>query len=407
VRIILWRGYHSAKAASLIRSAWLQNDLLILYPPGGNDTSFLSLLPEGEIFWEGDWDPEERSLPDGTRVGGASYSQMPSFGIFSTGTLGQKLVLYSKKNIESSLNAILSLFEEARIDSVFCYPQPFHTFGLVLGYLHCLLKDKKLIAPVGPYNALSHSRWREELSENVMTLGTPTHFKDLVQAQEGKSQVRPTYTAIVGAAKVSVSLWQDLRTKLKIENPSVGYGATEASPGITHLPPGQEPKEDGEVGFALPHLKVELKEGEGVLFSGPSVCLAILQGGVLHFPHEILIEDNLKVRSDGVLIYQGRTGLLLNRGGEKFSLEQLESSLKERLQVEALCVSVPDERLGEELGIVARAPAEKTSIYKFLKEEFLRDFNPQYFTSVSDLPVNASAKLDRFQGLHLLQSSLT
>jgi acyl-CoA synthetase (AMP-forming)/AMP-acid ligase II len=372
VKIKLWRGSHGSEVKDLIKKTWKSEDLLILYPPKVTDTSFLPAVEK------------------------ADFPEPPIFGIFSTGTTGQKLVLYSKKNIESSLQSILSLFDKAKIKTIFNYPQPYHTFGLILGYCHALLYDKRLIPLEGPYSSRYHDAWLDNIEENQLTLGTPTHFKDLLKyVLENKLNPVPTYTAIMGAARVEVELWKSLKRHLNILAPSIGYGATEASPGITHLPPGQAPKEDGEVGYFLKHLKSELIEGEGVQFSGPSVCLATVLNGQISFPDKILIRDRLEKRSDGVLVYRGRYEVLLNRGGEKFPLEEIEVFLKTKLGVDAVCVAVPHPRLGEELGILVRDDAEKNAIYSALKEEFGREFDSNYFAFTDHFPVNPNSKTDR------------
>lgn len=341
-----------------MREAWEGGPCLILAPPGLQCDEIPASIPPEAVF-----------------------------GLYSTGTSGRKLVLYSRANIETSVRAIFGLFDEARFSSIFCYPQPFHTFGLLLGYVAALILKKELVAPEGPYSTAAHQA-RARLGDEVITLGTPTHFKDLLGYR-----LRPSYGAIVGGAKVEASLWRDLRDRLGIEKPSIGYGATEASPGLTHLPPGREPREDGEVGFPLPHVELRFSQ-KGFSFRGPNVCLALVRDGRIEFPREIEMADELYRRDDGVLVFKGRHELLLNRGGEKFLLEEIEAVLKARLGVEAICVAIPDPRLGSELGIAAKTSSPE-SVYRCLKEVFLRDFDPVRFREVDDFPVDASAKIDR------------
>lgn len=380
MKISVWQGFHSPEIATRIRKAWEEESLLLLLPPGVELSDELSLIRQ------------------------ASFPDKPIFGLCSSGTSGRKLIFYSKKNILSSLQGILSLFEAHETRQVFCYPQPFHTFGLVLGYCHSFLYGKKLIAPEGPYSADSHRLWLDTLVSGQMTLGTPTHFKDLIQTvQAQKINPSPSQTSVIGAAQVERSLWQSIRSVLHIQHPSIGYGATEASPGITHLPPGQEPLEEGEIGPPLPHVSLHLHE-RGYDFSGPNVCVGILERGSLAFPTTITIQDHLEKRADGHLVYRGRKDLLLNRGGEKFSLEAIERLLKERLGIETLCTSIPDSRLGEELGILSSAPPIlKETVFALLKKHFGREFNPAYFHALDQLPFNANSKLDRQSGQRTIE----
>lgn len=368
MKIRVWKGFHSQEIQELIQRAWKNEELLLLLPPGMETGDTLALLEKTQ------------------------FPEAPIFGIYSSGTTGRKLVLYSKRNILSSLEGIRSLFDEKRIGQIFCYPQPFHTFGLILGYCQSLIYECPLVALEGEYNHAHHVRWKQCLTDNQMTLGTPTHFKDLLHQHY---KPRESYTAIIGAAKVERTLWKSMRDSLHIQSPSIGYGATEASPGITHLPPGQEPMEDGEVGYVLPHVQVEHNE-YGFSFSGPNVCLAIVENGQVQFPNSILVKDHLEKTSGGVLKFLGRKDLLLNRGGEKFSLEAIESTLKEKLGIEALCTSIHDSRLGEELGILACTNIEhRGKIYTVLKHVYGRDFNPANFKVTDTLPQTSTHKPDR------------
>jgi len=412
-KVSLWKGTHDADIYRRIEAAWHGRDLLILFPPKVNDFTFLPKLPVTSVEWVGEWE----GLPSvnfekivGTDA--PAYPAEPVLGLFSTGTLGQKLVLYSRENITSCLGAIFELFDESRIGQIFCYPQPFHTFGLLLGYVHAIEKGKRLVVPEGPYSSSAHARWLETVDKNTLTLGTPTHFKDLITYVDKIGATPPaSYASIIGAAQVTTALWQASRTRLGIEAPSIGYGATEASPGVTHLPPGQAPQEDGEVGYPLSHLEVGLRPGEGIEFSGKSVCLATITDGVIDFPTQLCIRDEVRRRDDGVLVYQGRNDLVLNRGGEKFALEQIERTVRGATGVECVCVPVADERLGQELGLVVEKTSLpesdlKDAIYRVLKETLHRDFDRRLFTVVTKLPLNGSSKVDRQMSANILQESI-
>ena len=411
VKVVLWKGYHAEGTLDLVRRCWEDERLLILCPPPLADFRFLDDLGAEEVELAGNW-PTSPSLrrdsgsgkallvPEGGPGGAA-------LGLFTTGTTREtpKLVLYSKRNVESCLDGILSFFDTSRIRSVFCYPQPSHTFGLCLGYMLCLLRGYRLLTGIGKYSRSFHELRASIEDESLLTLGTPTHFQDLLTyVQEEKRHLAPSYSAIIGGAAVKASLWRDVQEKLHIESPSIGYGATEACPGVTHLPPGREPREDGEIGFPLPHLQVSLRP-DGLEFTGASVCLATLCEGKLEFPKKLSLADRVRKRGDGVLVFEGRNGLCLNRGGEKFSLEQLESFLKERMGLESICVPLPDARLGEELGIVAQASALAASpsqVIEALHSGFGRRFSPGNVLFIGQLPRNESAKVDRGRCRELL-----
>ena len=407
MKIRLWKGYHSESLRGLLAQTWANDELLILTPPFLKDLDFVCQLPAGEIEFCGEWaglEIERESFES------REYPVAPVLGVFTTGTVSglPRLVLYSKANIESSLDAILALFDRSRIESVFCYPQPFHTFGLILGYALPLLRGFELVTGTGKYSKSFHELRASLKTEGLLTLGTPTHFHDLLQyVQDERCELAHSYTAIVGGAKVTTTLWRQLRDVLHISQPSIGYGATEASPGITHLPPGREPLEDGEVGFPFPHLAVQMHAGRGLEFSGASLCTAMIQNGRLEFPTSVMISDDVRQRADGRLVYHGRTELILNRGGQKYSLEHIEEIVRSRLALDVVCVSLPDDRLGEDLGVLLRAHsgdesrAEFERVHEMVCQAFDSKFDLANFVGVPDFPMNENSKVDRRSGAEL------
>lgn len=415
--IRLWKGYHSKDLLALIEAAFKSEELLVLCPPFLCDFGFLKHLPAGELGFCGQWAEADRSKAQAWAFKRASdapeFANKPVLGVFTSGTASgsPRLILYSRQNVEASLGAILGLFEPSRIDSVFCYPQPFHTFGLVLGYVFAAMRGLKLISPEGKYAAAFHEAWLSECGDKTLTLGTPTHFHDLLShVRTNKVRPRRTYANIMGGAPVSAALWRAARDELMIEAPSIGYGCTEASPGLTHLKPGQPPLTDNEVGTLLEGVHADIVPGEGLAFSGKSLCLAIIQNDELVFPERVVIRDDLYRREDGVLIYRGRTDLVLNRGGQKFSLEKIEGTLKQALGRDVVCVPIPHERLGQDLGVLLKGSDEDVDLLiaaEALRQGFGLKLSLRQCLTVEDFPVNASAKVCRKSGADLIKKHLS
>ncbi|RYZ63427.1 MAG: hypothetical protein EOP05_23595, partial [Proteobacteria bacterium] len=225
-------------------------------PPLKTDHSFLDVLPGG--------------------ANAVEFPEKPLFGVFTSGTVSGKprLVLYSRRNIEAALEAVLKLFDRTRITSVFAYPQPFHTFGLTLGYLLALKLGVPLRFHEGKYSQESHRTRASFTDAGQLTLGTPAHFFDLCALIKKGLEVTPSYSCIIGGAAVDVDLWNQVRSIAQIEAPSIGYGCTEASPAVTHLNPGTAPSRSGEIGFPLDNLHSTVVKDQGVEISGPSLCMA-------------------------------------------------------------------------------------------------------------------------------------
>ena len=382
----LWQDYHRPNLVDEVSRAWNDGELLVMVPPG------LKNLSAFEPFL------------NGTDV----FPEPAIFGIFTSGTVGHKLIFYSRRNIEASLQGIMSFFDINSIELIYSYPQPFHVFGLVLGYLCAQIYGKRLEVPMGPYSKLAHENWLKTVDATTLTLGTPTHFKDLLAYVTSVNAVpRASYSAILGGAPVTRQVWLDVQSNLKVAAPSIGYGASELSPGATHLGPGITPLEDFEIGAPLPNVKIEVEPGRGMRVRGENVCLGLVENGQLRHPSEIWLQDEVRERSEGRLVFCNRTDLILNRGGEKFSFEQIERLLKSQLAVEAVGVGVPHGRLGEELGLILRksdlAIVSKEAIYECLRRFYAKDFDPNLCFFIDELPKTASAKIDRRECLQYIK----
>lgn len=399
----LYCGHHSEELLQILSQSWKNKELVILVPPSLQSFTFLELFSKDEVQFHGDF-TESSSF----KFREDSHHQVPAdevlhqarLGVLTSGTSSgnPRLVLYSETNIESSLGSIRQLFDEKRIQKIFSYPQPTHAFGLVLGYMQAILSGLEIVFSPGIYSKKSHEHWLKLVDENTLTLGAPAHFMDLIQKVKNENlQPNKSYSAIVGGAPVTISLWKQMQSVLNIEAPSVGYGASEASPGVTHLPPGIAPSEDGDIGFVLEGVAMEAG-AVGVRFSGPNLCLAIYENGRLLQFDQILLSDQLSVKATPHgqrYTFLGRTDLLVNRGGVKHSLEVIEGRLSAVFQCKCVAVSFFDQRLGEDIGILYQSQDDVArKIQNLLMEEFGMKLPLSHIHS-AEIPHSPNGKIDR------------
>jgi acyl-CoA synthetase (AMP-forming)/AMP-acid ligase II len=408
-KIIIWQGYHGRDVFELIQKTMIASDvLLILCPPRIDDIeAFYSFLPNGEIEFRGEL-AGRKSFHNNSSIG---HSEFPHFGLFSSGTTdtGPKLILYTKKNLDSACEGIFSFFKELNIKSIYSYPQPYHIFGLSLGYFAALKFNWELVFEEGKYSRAHHEKWVKQTytnGESLVTLGTPTHFLDAINfVKDNSVTLYRSLTSIAGGAKVEVSLWNKMQNELRIKSPSIGYGCSETSPGVTHLPPGLKPTTDGDLGFVIPCGKL-LETANGFIYQGDNVCTAIIQNGSIIFPNgAYLLSDTLAHNEAGQYNFIKRSDLVLNRGGEKFSLDEFEAQIKKEFKVNCVAVAMLDPRLGEELSILFEGPQSLgIEIHKKISAIFKRNFKREYILEVSTIPVNANAKFDRKKCLELIMA---
>ena len=183
--------------------------------------------------------------------------------------------------------------------------------------------------------------------------------------------------------------------------PSIGYGASEASPGVMHLPPGVPPLHDGEIGYLLDGVELKQINEKGFTFSGPMVCKAIWDENGIQLPTQIFLNDLVILDNESHrYVFNGRTDFLINRGGLKYSLEIIEGKISSELSWKCVAVSIFDERLGEDVGIVVQPHPERSdielieTIQKLLQKEFSLNLHKENIT-VQKIPLSTNGKFDR------------
>ncbi len=215
------------------------------------------------------------------------------------------------------------------------------------------------------------------------------------------------------------------------------YGLTEAPTCVT-LETLDEPHVAGSSGRVLPHLEVTIRDSDGVelpLGAVGEICVGVRQqsqiaerfredwgvetegelplyvpmlgywnkaqqsedvmsGGVMH------TGDAGSLDPDGNLIVSDRINLVLNRGGANVYPAEVERVVLSFDPVDSCAVlGVPDERLGERIGMLVqfkpgRAP-DVDGLVSHCLEQLARYKVPELVAVVEGLPRNSMGKIDR------------
>jgi acyl-CoA synthetase (AMP-forming)/AMP-acid ligase II len=189
------------------------------------------------------------------------------------------------------------------------------------------------------------------------------------------------------------------------------YGLTETSSTISVLTPDDHREamgsDDpavrarlGSVGKPLPHLEVEIRDGE-VWVRGEQVSGEYLgRGSALTEDGWYRTNDAGRIDADGYLYIEGRLDDVIVRGGENLSPGEIEDTLLDHPAVgDAAVVGVPSEEWGEAV-VAAVVLAEGKSISEAELQDFVRDRlrsarTPERIDFRAELPYNETGKLLR------------
>ena len=284
------------------------------------------------------------------------------FLLQTSGTTGApRWIALSDRNILSVLQYHIKALKlsEARVLSVLPWN---HAFGLIIDLLTALFSGAEIIRDThsgrNPDSLITlANKWGvTHLSAVPLTL------KRLFATSEGESFLRALHGGIVGGAPVSSSL----AILLNSTNLRVGYGQTEASPGIALGKPGQW--KANLLGKPL-GCQIKIDEQGQLWFSGHNACFGYWSNHTLHvLPHNrwVATGDRVEDSPDG-LLYRGRIN-------DRFKLENgrmIEAGAWEVLLKESID-PIEDALIysenGENLRLLIRTLDEQVDVLDTVKE---------------------------------------
>ena len=287
----------------------------------------------------------------------------------------------------------------------------FHVTGLHASYLSCYRTQRRLVCMY---------KWDAEQAaalvdrEKLTSVVAPAAVTgDLVRvAQAGRHDLSTLLMVGGGGAPRAPEQVRSIKASFANAMPNIGWGMTETNAigtGIGGEDYLQRPTSSGrcslvlqikvvdELGTALPAgQRGELLVRGSSLFTGywklPEANAGAFVDGDWFRTGDVAYLDE-----DGFLFIVDRIKDLIIRGGENIGCGQVEAALLLHPQVhEAAVFSVPDARLGEEVGAIVHGDAalDLDALRAFLAEHLARFEIPRYLgLSASPLPRTPSGKI--------------
>lgn len=140
------------------------------------------------------------------------------------------------------------------------------------------------------------------------------------------------------------------------------------------------------------------------VFLGDDDAIKITAPGILHAP--LCTHDRGVLYPDGSFDILGRTDNVVNSGGIKLQVEQLEAAMAPYLAAPFVLTSVPHPLLGQALVLLLQsASADPEALHTTLRRHLPRYHVPRYLCLVDSLPTTATGKVARAQCRALVQAS--
>ena len=355
---------------------------LLFSARGFRGTSYVAMLDEVRgkcpalrdiVVLDDEW---EFFLAEGERVDARELSRRetsldPRDAIniqYTSGTTGfPKGATLSHRNILNNAyftGDVLRYTEQDRV----CVPVPFyHTFGMVLGNLVAMTHGACVVVPSESFDARAVLAAVE--AERCTSLyGVPTMFiAELAEPDIDSFDLTSLRTGIMAGAPCPVEVMKEVRSRMHVEEITIGCGMTETSPLSTQTAVDDPvDKRVTTVGRVHPHVEVKIVDpkigatvprgaageqctrGYSVMigyWDDPAATSAAIDAdGWMHSGDLAVMDD------EGYVSIVGRIKDMIIRGGENIYPREVEEflyGLPEIDQVEV--IGVPSVRYGEEV----------------------------------------------------------
>jgi len=336
--------------------------------------------------------------------------------LYTSGTTSRpKMVPLTHSNLLASALNIAATLQLTAEDRCLNVMPLFHIHGLVGAVLTSLVAGASVVCTPG-FDSEHFFSWLEDFRPSWYT-AVPTIHQAILSCAERHNVTRARYPfrfVRSSSAALPPRVMRELENVL--DAPVIeAYGMTEAAHQITSnpLPPGQ--RKLGSVGLVA-GVEVAVMNGEGSFVPAGQVGEIVIRGASVMSGYANKPEPNKEdfrdgwfrtgdqgyLDSDGYLFITGRLKEIVNRGGEKVSLREIEQVLLDHPHVcEVAAFALPHPTLGEDM-VVAVVTLDKTRV----TERMLRDYLigqvaafkiPSRLLIVDEIPKSPTGKVQRVE----------
>jgi len=342
---------------------------------------------------------------------GTAHELHPDLALLlsTSGSTGSpKLVRLSHANLDANARAIASYLHLGGEDRAITSLPLQYCYGLSVLHSHLAVGAGVVCTSA---SVVDSCFWRAVDRHGVTNLAGVPHTFDLLDRSGFPDRRHPTLRLLTQAggrmAPDTVSRWAKLGLRAGFEL-FVMYGQTEATARMAYLPPTLAATCPDAVGVPVPGGSFRLEPVEGaapdegeLVYTGPNVMLGYAEspsdlavGATLH---ELRTGDIARIDDDGFVWIEGRSGDLINRGGNKVFPEAVEEVLRLSPAVdEAAVVGRPDDRLGEvPVAFLVGRPVPDAELEALCRAHLVAYKVPAAFHWIDALPRNEVGKLLR------------
>ena len=132
------------------------------------------------------------------------------------------------------------------------------------------------------------------------------------------------------------------------------------------------------------HVRIRLSEEGTLIIYAPNVC-----------PEELKTNDIAEINEEGKFRILGRKDNMINSGGVKIQIEQVEATLKSHLDIPFQITARKDAKFGEIVVLIYNKVGNEDDIRRVCESELPTYWVPKAYIAVDELPMTGTGKPDR------------
>lgn len=313
-------------------------------------------------------------------------------------TTDTRLFLHGSMSFTGNLNALLAVWYAGGTVVTSAYLRPRSWLKVMARYaithIYLLPTKLRLLMEAMPIS-------KENTAMAVEAKSTAEARRRIVPAV-AKQRTAPTLSSLrmifAGSQMLDIKLMHHLQRTWPQARFILYYGASELNY-VTYCAAEEWLLEPNTVGRPFPGVTVTVDEDHMIYVTSPYT----IEGVACPFS----VGDKGWFSSSGRLMFEGRGGAVINRGGYKLSVPLLEKKIQELDGVaEAVVIGQPDALRGEEpVAFIQCEPGyTETMIKKAMTKVLSVQEMPHRIIGVDAIPLTAGSKIDKRQLLRLLET---
>ncbi|MEA2014295.1 MAG: AMP-binding protein [Thermodesulfobacteriota bacterium] len=338
---------------------------------------------------------------------------------YTSGTTGfPKGVMLTHYNIVNNARMVGDVMGLTPDDCLLIHVPLFHCFGCVMSTLNSVYHGTAMVV-VEQFNPLEALQYIEKEHCTAIN-GVPTMFIAMLNHEDFDNyDMSSLRTGIMAGAPCPTEIMNQVRERMHCSEVVIAFGQTESSPVMTmtrcddpvelrvstvgRLLPGIEGRiVDPETNEILPpNIQGEIVTRSSCIMKGyykmeDATIATIDSEGWLH------TGDLGMADADGYFKVTGRIKEMIIRGGENIYPREIEEFLHGHEKInDVYIVGIPDKKYGEQLLAVVKLNEDETTskdeLIEYSQGKIARHKIPRYWEFVTDFPMTASGKIQKFK----------